>query len=933
MVAWRYLAVIWILAGTVCAQADPPPNIVIILADDLGYGDVSCYNADSKIRTPHIDRLASQGVRFTDAHSPSAVCTPTRYGILTGRYCWRTWLKSNVVGGYTPPLIEPSRVTIASFLSSHGYRTGCFGKWHLGLGWTRANGFVGTAENAQKHFRGSWQDGDVASGMNVDFSKPVLGGPTALGFDDAFFTAACSTIDGPFCFIRGDHTVGIPDRMMPVDDFGGPDLRPRPGWMVEGFDLTMVDLEFTDEAIAFVTREASEAAGRRFFVYLALSSPHAPWLPPVLVAGTTEEGPRGDLVAVVDHCVGRVADALDRLGLAENTLLIVTSDNGPRHGANGHESSGALRGHKTHAWEGGHRIPFIARWPGQIEGDSTCNQPIELTDLLATSAAILGEPLPLGAGPDSYNILPALLGEAGEEPIREAIVSHSQAGVFAIRQGDWKLIVETAGSGGWVEPAGGGPKAGSPGQLYNLRDDPREQLNRFSEHPEIVERLKQLLERYKAEGRSAPQADGLGCRFGNGVKIGEVTATSAVIWTRLTSARDAESGAVAAAVGAIRLWWWRTGAPDAVMVTDWTTIGPEVDGTHQFGLTALTPATSYTFAVEAQGADALVLDRFEGGFRTAPAPSDAAPVRFVVTTCHDYHRRDAGADGFAVYRVMPALEPDFFVHTGDIVYYDRPDPVARSRAEARHHWNRLYALPSLRDFHRTAPSYFLRDDHDTLKDDCWPGQTHGELTFAQGLAIFDEQNPVADRPYRTVRWGRDLQVWFVEGRRYRSPNTIEDGPGKSIWGTKQYEWFERTLGASDARFKILFSATPVVGPDRTNKRDNHANAAFAYEGERLRALLARHDVTVICGDRHWQYVSVDDDTGVWEFGSGPSADIHAGGWGQSDVRPEHRYLRVKGGFLSGIVTQDGAQDGAGATLELRHHDVAGEVVHRERFER
>jgi arylsulfatase A-like enzyme len=480
------------------------PNIVVIMADDLGYGDVACYNASSKIATPHIDALAAHGVRFTDAHSPSAVCTPTRYGLLTGRYCWRTWLKSNVVGGYTPPLIEPTRTTIASYLRDNGYTTGCFGKWHLGLGWQRANGFVGTHENARANFGGSWQDGDPAKGMNVDFSKPIHGGPTALGFDTAFFTAACSTIDGPFCFIRDDRTVGLPDRMIPLEDYGGRDLRPRKGWMVEGFDLTTVDLAFTNAAIDFMTNAATTGEARPFFVYLALSSPHAPWLPPTLTAGTTDEGPRGDLVAVVDHCVGQITAALARLGVAEDTLLVFTSDNGPRIGANGHRSSGDLRGYKTHAWEGGHRVPFIARWPGRIDAATTSTEPIELTDLLATSAAIVGAPLPDEAGPDSYDILPALLGEAGDTPIREAIVSHSQAGVFVIRQGRWKLIVETEGSGGWVAPSGDGPKAGAPGQLYDLASDPRETTNLFDEHPGIVARLSDLLAGYRTSGRSAP---------------------------------------------------------------------------------------------------------------------------------------------------------------------------------------------------------------------------------------------------------------------------------------------------------------------------------------------------------------------------------------------------------------------------------------------
>ena len=486
------------------ATASRRPNIVFILADDMGYGDVRRYNPEGQIPTPRLDRLAKQGRRFTDAHSPSAVCTPTRYGILTGRYCWRTWLKRGVVGGYTPPLIEPHRPTVASFLRKHGYATACVGKWHLGLGWTRANGFVGTWENAGDHFNRSWQDGDPDKGMNVDFAKPIHGGPNALGFDYAWYTAACSTIDGPFCYIENDRTVGIPDAPIRVDKSKHPDFRPRPGWVAPGFDLETVDPTFTDKAIAFVERTRRERPEKPLFLYLALSSPHAPWLPPESARGTTAEGPRGDLVALADRCVGRVLDTLDRLGLAEDTLVIAASDNGPRPGGYNHRSAGDLRGYKSHTWEGGHRVPFIARWPGRIAPGTVCDEPICLVDLLATCAAITGERLPDDAGPDSYNILPALLDEPHRGPIREAIVHHSVFGVFGIRQGPWKLIAENQNSGGWVPPRGSGPKPGTPGQLYNLDDDPREQNNLFSKRPEIVARLTALLQRYQREGRSTP---------------------------------------------------------------------------------------------------------------------------------------------------------------------------------------------------------------------------------------------------------------------------------------------------------------------------------------------------------------------------------------------------------------------------------------------
>jgi len=280
------------------------------------------------------------------------------------------------------------------------------------------------------------------------------------------------------------------------------DYRPRPGWVADGFDVTEVDTVFTGKAIEFMENNCKKHPASPFFLYLPLSSPHAPWLPPDFVKGRSGDSARGDMVVWTDWCVGRIIDALDRLGLTENTLLIVTSDNGPRHGQKGHKSSGQLRGFKSHIWEGGHRIPFIARWPGKIKPGTTSDEVICLTDLVATCAAIVGAELPADAGPDSFNILPALLGAELDEPIRPAIVHHSVYGVFSIRQGKWKLILDTKTSGGWVRPSGKKPQPGTPGQLYNLRDDPYEQNDLWDKYPDVVERLTKLLEKYKRQGHS-----------------------------------------------------------------------------------------------------------------------------------------------------------------------------------------------------------------------------------------------------------------------------------------------------------------------------------------------------------------------------------------------------------------------------------------------
>jgi len=446
------------------------PNIVFIMADDMGYGDVGCYNPASRIPTPNMDALAKEGVRFTDAHSPSAVCTPTRYGVLTGRYCWRTRLKRGVLNGFSQPLISQEQLTVAELLKESGYRTACIGKWHLGVGWQSKDGAPVTGSKDAKR---------------VDFKKPITDGPNQHGFDYSFITAACSTVDSPYVFIENGKCTAQPTATMVKKDsvsrFGS-----RPGPMVPGWSNENVDPTYVEKTKEFLKQHQQARKDSPFFVYLPLSAPHAPWLPPDFVKGRSSEGPRGDLVVLVDWCVGQVLDTLDRLKLADNTLVIATSDNGPRIGKKGHKSSGKLRGYKSHVWEGGHRIPFIARWPGRITPGTTCDELICLMDLMATSAGLAGTELPDNAGQDSFNVLPLLLGEKPDKPIRDGIVSHSSKGVFAIRQGPWKLILETKGSGGWVDPRGGDPKPGSPGQLFNLAEDPYEENDLWEKHPQIV---------------------------------------------------------------------------------------------------------------------------------------------------------------------------------------------------------------------------------------------------------------------------------------------------------------------------------------------------------------------------------------------------------------------------------------------------------------
>ncbi len=385
-------------------------------------------------------------------------------------------------------------------------------------------------------------------------------------------------------------------------------------------------------------------------------------------------------------------------------------------------------------------------------------------------------------------------------------------------------------------------------------------------------------------------------------------------------------GAAVGAPGEVRILY-REGVDDAWRSTAWLEVDPERDFVREFSLTALSPATDYELRVEGRSTASESLgSMLDGRFQTAPAPDVPARVLFAVTTGQAYPDQDAEGGGFRMYPSILELEPSFFVHTGDIVYYDA---WAKNTGLARWGWARMYSLPTNFEFHRQVPSYFMKDDHDTWQNDAWPTQESlfmGDLTFQDGIEIFKEQVPMSDLTYRTFRWGQDVQIWLVEGRDYRSANPDPDGPEKTIWGVEQKAWFKETVEASDATFRILISPTPIVGPDRDAKNDSHANEGFAYEGQELRDFIAQQEnMIVICGDRHWQYISVDDGTGIREYASGPASDEHAGGWSNDDVRPEHRYLNVIGGFLA--VTAE-RRDGT-PTLTLRHHGVDGEILNED----
>ncbi|WP_425617615.1 arylsulfatase [Anatilimnocola sp. NA78] len=450
------------------SSAFEAPNIVVILADDLGYGDVQALNPErGKIATPNLDRLVKEGLSFTDAHSGSSVCTPTRYGLLTGRYAWRTRLQQGVLdGGNDEPLIAAGRLTLPGLLKQHGYHTACIGKWHLG--------FV-----AQAPADGATAGGKKKLGSGgAPVGSAIKGGPVSRGFD---YYLGCSNARTMSSLIENDKVI---ERIEPVA------MLPR---------LSQRAVEYVGE------RAAQEKSGQPFFLYFPLTSPHTPIVPSPQWQGKSGLGSYGDFVMQTDAVVGELLAALDKHGLADNTLVIFTADNGcsPAAGTGkleqqGHFASERSRGYKADIWDGGHRVPFVVRWPGKVRANNRSNQLICLTDLMATCAEVVAAKLPADSAEDSQSVLPLLLGQ--DTVPREAVVHHSIEGKFAIRQQQWKLCL-CAGSGGWSK--GGGPD--SP-QLYDMHTDPGETKNLATQYPEVVSKLTKLLEQSVQDGRSTPGA-------------------------------------------------------------------------------------------------------------------------------------------------------------------------------------------------------------------------------------------------------------------------------------------------------------------------------------------------------------------------------------------------------------------------------------------
>jgi len=508
---------VFLAAGCHSSSTEPAyPNILLILADDLGYGDVGVYNAESRVPTPNLDQLAADGMLFTDAHSPSTVCTPTRYSIMTGRMAFRTGMRSVFVGVGGPSLIKSERLTVAEMLQEKGYATSLIGKWHIGMTFFAEDGTPVYEMDVPSDTPEQRRQAGVARVNLVDFTKPIPDGPLHHGFDEFFGTVACPTTDWLYAWIEGDRVPNPPTTLLdrthlPKHPYS---FDNRQGMIAPDFDLEEVDMLFLEKSIAFLENHVEESPGQPFFLFHSAQAVHLPSFPGNDFKGKTDAGPHGDFIFQLDHIVGELLSTLDRLELSDNTLVIFTSDNGPEvstvyHMRTDYDHDGARpwRGVKRDQWEGGHRVPMIARWPAVITRGSRSDQVLNLSDFMATFAAITGYDLPADAAEDSYNFLPVFSGE-DDAPVHDYTLHQTISLDLAIRHGSWKYL-DHQGSGGnnyerdylqgYVLPE---KAPDAPGQLYNLADDPGETTNLYFEYPEIAASLKEKLDELVARGYS-----------------------------------------------------------------------------------------------------------------------------------------------------------------------------------------------------------------------------------------------------------------------------------------------------------------------------------------------------------------------------------------------------------------------------------------------
>lgn len=934
-----------VLAG---AERTSKPNFIFINIDDLGYADIEPFG--SKVnRTPHLNRMAEEGRKLTCFYA-APVCSPSRASLMTGSYPKRALSIPHVLFPGNAEGLDQSEVTVAELLKEQGYATGIIGKWHLGDQpefLPRKQGF--------DYYYGLPYSNDM--GPAADGVKSNLGAPLPKQRN-------VRRSQPPLPLLRNETVL---QRVLPDDQQA----------IVE---------RYTNEAVRFIWDHRDEP----FFLYLPHSAVHFPLYPGKRFHGKSKHGLFGDWVEEVDWSVGQVLDTVRQLGLAEDTMVIFTSDNGgqPRHGA----INDPLRGGKGSTFEGGMRVPTIAWWPTKIPAGTASDEIVSTMDILPTLTTLAGGKVPTDRKIDGHDIWPILSGSKGAKSQYEAFYFFRGFNLQCVRSGDWKLHL-------------------AKGELYNLKDDISEANNVAGNHPDVVEKLRALAA--AQEGDLGTKDIGPGCRplgkvenpeplidydggvrsgfeqaavhAGQGIMIGEVSADSALVQLRLTKSEQLVDGDVPGAAGVARFQLELVEQSSSAKPNS-RPVPMQMRRVRSRDLPARANRdfiARQLFSPLAPGAEYRVLswigttseDLRKGPtatFRTLPGKDNEAATRFVVVTGMNYgkfhgdgridpkiHLQNnntklpapySGPDkhlGYPALESMLRLKPHFFVGTGDNIYYDTPKkPRAETIPEMRQKWHEQFVQPRYRKFFARVPTYWMIDDHDYRIDDC---DNSGDYLPSPetGLRIMLEQlpyGPMEDGPktktYRTHRVSKDLQVWFTENRRYRSDNAMEDGPNKTIWGAEQKAWLKKTLAESDATFKLLISPTPMVGPDDKRKFDNHTNFnGFRHERDEFFAWLnetgiAKKNFYLVCGDRHWQYHALHP-AGIEEFSCGALVDPNSrlgrapGDPASTDPEGKIKQLYSQKERSGGflMIESSPAKADSPSTLSFVFHDENGVVLH------
>jgi arylsulfatase A-like enzyme/phosphodiesterase/alkaline phosphatase D-like protein len=934
-----------LLASAFCqTQAADKPNFIVINVDDLGYGDIGPFG--NKVnRTPHLDRMAKEGRKLTCFYA-APVCSPSRASLMTGCYPKRALPIPHVFFPGNATGLAPSEITIAELLKEQGYATGIIGKWHLG----DQPKFLPTRQGFDYYYGLPYSNdmGPAADGVKSNFGKP-LPKPRGKGKGQP-----------PLPLMRNETVL---QRVLPEDQQA----------IVENY---------TKEAVEFVWNYKDEP----FFLYLPHSAVHFPLYPGKAFQGQSKHGLFGDWVEEVDWSVGQVLDTVRQLKLEERTLVIFTSDNGgaPRHGA----VNAPLRGGKGSTFEGGMREPTIAWWPKTIPAGTETDVVTSMMDILPTFTTLAGGEVPSDRKIDGGDIWPILAGEDDAQTPHETFYYYRGLNLQALRHGPWKLHL-------------------AKGELYNLAEDIAESEDLSKDNPEVFAKLRALADAttddlglkglgpgvrklgkienpqplIAHDGKMRRGFEPASVYAGQGIMIGEVTSTSALAQVRLTKTDELVDDGVPSISGNV---------PGASAFVTFSITGnkgqkrevvsPELQATAdrdfivRVAFDQLQPGTRYTVHTRI----GMTSDDLRPGptatFRTHPGEKAADSVSFVVVTGMNYakfhgdNRIDRKIHVEQNNTELPAayskpdkhlgypslvsilkLKPNFFVGTGDNVYYDTPKkPRAETVPQLRQKWHEQFVQPRYRDLFAAVPTYWMIDDHDYRIDD---GDNTGDHLPSPetGRRMMLEQLPVAPvrgeenaKTYRTHRVSRDLQIWFPENRMYRSPNAMEDGPGKSVWGEEQKAWLMKTLAESDATFKLLISPNPMVGPDDARKFDNHTNFnGFRHERDEFFAWLKEQGLDqnfyLVCGDRHWQYHSIHP-TGLEEFSCGALVDANSrpgrkpGDPKSTDpdglIKQVYSQKTPSGGFLE-IETSPAGGD-TPATLTFRFHDEHGETLYEHR---